>query len=97
MNETDLQHLRTAIQIAVAAREHGNHPFGAILVDEFLPKVERAHAGVAPERDGAATVDDAAPRRCDERHPEPPRHRAFEAPYRDLRASAHGERFGGGA
>ena len=34
MNDTDLQHLRTAIEIAQAAREHGNHPFGAILVDE---------------------------------------------------------------
>ena len=34
MNETDLQHLRTAIQVAREARDHGNHPFGAILVDE---------------------------------------------------------------
>jgi tRNA(Arg) A34 adenosine deaminase TadA len=34
MNTTDLGHLRTAIGLAQAAREHGNHPFGAILVDE---------------------------------------------------------------
>lgn len=34
MHEADLQHLREAIQVAQAAREHGNHPFGAILVDE---------------------------------------------------------------
>lgn len=34
MNQTDLQHLRTAIEVAQNAREHGNHPFGAILVDE---------------------------------------------------------------
>lgn len=34
MNSTDVQHLRTAIQVAEAARQHGNHPFGAILVDE---------------------------------------------------------------
>jgi tRNA(Arg) A34 adenosine deaminase TadA len=34
LNNTDLGHLRTAIEIAQAAREHGNHPFGAILVDE---------------------------------------------------------------
>lgn len=34
MNETDLQHLRNAIEVAQKAREHGNHPFGAILVDE---------------------------------------------------------------
>ena len=34
MNPTDLQHLRTSIEVAQKAREHGNHPFGAILVDE---------------------------------------------------------------
>lgn len=34
MNSTDLQHLRTAIEIARQAREHGNHPFGALLVDK---------------------------------------------------------------
>ena len=34
LNNADLQHLRTAIAVAQLAREHGNHPFGAILVDE---------------------------------------------------------------
>jgi tRNA(Arg) A34 adenosine deaminase TadA len=34
MNDMDLQHLRRAIQVAQNARDHGNHPFGAILVDE---------------------------------------------------------------
>ena len=34
MNSIDLQHLQTAIQVAQNARDHGNHPFGAILVDE---------------------------------------------------------------
>lgn len=34
MDEMDLQHLRTSIQVAQRARDHGNHPFGAILVDE---------------------------------------------------------------
>jgi len=34
MNTTDIGHLRTAIDVARRAREHGNHPFGAILVDE---------------------------------------------------------------
>ena len=33
MNLIDIQHLRTAIEIARQAREHGNHPFGALLVD----------------------------------------------------------------
>jgi tRNA(Arg) A34 adenosine deaminase TadA len=31
--ETDLHHLRRAIGVSFAAREHGNHPFGAVLVD----------------------------------------------------------------
>ncbi len=32
LNETDLEHLRTAIAIAARARDNGNHPFGALLV-----------------------------------------------------------------
>lgn len=32
MNEADLQHLSAAIAVAWRAREHGNHPFGAVLV-----------------------------------------------------------------
>lgn len=31
--ETELHHLRRAVAVSVAAREHGNHPFGAVLVD----------------------------------------------------------------
>jgi tRNA(Arg) A34 adenosine deaminase TadA len=34
MHEIHLPHLRRAIAVASRAREHGNHPFGAILVDE---------------------------------------------------------------
>ena len=34
MNEADIEHLRLAISLAAQAREHGNHPFGAVLVDE---------------------------------------------------------------
>ncbi len=33
-NDTDLQLLRLAIAVARRAREHGNHPFGALLADE---------------------------------------------------------------
>lgn len=32
-NENHIQHLRSALAVAGRAREHGNHPFGAILVD----------------------------------------------------------------
>ena len=34
MNNIDIEHLRSAISVAWQAREHGNHPFGAVLVDE---------------------------------------------------------------
>ncbi len=34
MTEADLQQLRLAIAVAWRSREHGNHPFGAVLVDE---------------------------------------------------------------
>ena len=30
---SDLEHLSRAITVSLAAREHGNHPFGAVLVD----------------------------------------------------------------
>jgi tRNA(Arg) A34 adenosine deaminase TadA len=32
MKDVDIQHLRSAISQAWKAREHGNHPFGAVLV-----------------------------------------------------------------
>ncbi len=34
MNDLDLNLLRQAINVACRAREHGNHPFGALLADE---------------------------------------------------------------
>jgi tRNA(Arg) A34 adenosine deaminase TadA len=34
MNDVDLRFLRQAIDVARRAREHGNHPFGALLADE---------------------------------------------------------------
>ena len=34
MTPTDLTHLRQALAVAQRARDNGNHPFGAILVDE---------------------------------------------------------------
>jgi tRNA(Arg) A34 adenosine deaminase TadA len=32
LNSDDLEHLRRAVSVAAEAREHGNHPFGAIIV-----------------------------------------------------------------
>ena len=51
MNDTDLQHLRTAITAAQAARDHGNHPFGAILVDENNEVLLEAENSVVTEHD----------------------------------------------
>ena len=34
MNDLDMSLLRQAINVARRAREHGNHPFGAVLADE---------------------------------------------------------------
>ncbi len=34
MNELDLSHLRAAIDVAWKSRQHGNHPFGAVLVND---------------------------------------------------------------
>jgi len=51
MNETDLQHLRTTIAVAQSAREHGNHPFGALLVDENNEVLLQAENTVVTGRD----------------------------------------------
>ena len=51
MNQTNLEHLRTAIEVARNAREHGNHPFGAILVDENNQVLLRAENSVVTGRD----------------------------------------------
>ena len=51
MNDSDLQHLRTAIEVAQRARDHGNHPFGAILVDENDQVLLQAENTVVTGRD----------------------------------------------
>jgi tRNA(Arg) A34 adenosine deaminase TadA len=51
MNPIDLEHLRTAIRVAQAARDHGNHPFGAILVGENDQVLLQAENTVVTERD----------------------------------------------
>lgn len=51
MNSSNTRHLRTAIHVAQAARDHGNHPFGAILVDENEQVLLEAENTVVTERD----------------------------------------------
>jgi tRNA(Arg) A34 adenosine deaminase TadA len=51
MNQADVQHLRVAIKVAQDAREHGNHPFGAILVDEHNQVLLKAENTVVTGKD----------------------------------------------
>jgi tRNA(Arg) A34 adenosine deaminase TadA len=46
-----ITHLRTAIGVAQRARDHGNHPFGALLVDENNVVLLEAENTVNTERD----------------------------------------------
>jgi tRNA(Arg) A34 adenosine deaminase TadA len=51
MNERDLHHLRAAIALAWRAREHGNHPFGAVLVNDQNEIILQAENTVITARD----------------------------------------------
>jgi tRNA(Arg) A34 adenosine deaminase TadA len=51
MNKSDLQFLRLALAVARRSREHGNHPFGAILVDANGTLLLEAENSVVTERD----------------------------------------------
>jgi tRNA(Arg) A34 adenosine deaminase TadA len=51
MTPTDLTHLRQALAVAQRARDNGNHPFGAILVDEADQPLLEAENTVNTARD----------------------------------------------
>lgn len=51
MNATDIDHLRAAIALATQAREHGNHPFGAVLADADGSQLLIAENTVTTESD----------------------------------------------
>ena len=51
MNNTELEHLKLSISVARRAREHGNHPFGAVLVDEQDSVLLQAENTVVTGRD----------------------------------------------
>lgn len=51
ITDLDLEFLRAAIAVAWRAREHGNHPFGAVLVDANHQLVLEAENTVITERD----------------------------------------------
>jgi tRNA(Arg) A34 adenosine deaminase TadA len=51
LTETELGYLRQAIALARSAREHGNHPFGALLVDAHGRVLAEAENTVITESD----------------------------------------------
>ncbi len=51
LRKNDLEFLRKSIEVAREAREHGNHPFGAILVDEAGEILLTAENTVETEKD----------------------------------------------
>ena len=70
MTQPDELHLRRAIELARRARENGNHPFGALLVDAAGEVVLEAENTVVTERDctnhAELNLVRAASRRFDE-------------------------------
>ena len=57
MNPIELEHLNLSIAIARQAREHGNHPFGAVLVDEFERVLLQAENTVITARDSTGHAE----------------------------------------
>lgn len=51
MNDMEIEHLKTSISVAWRARENGNHPFGAVLVDEHDRVLLEAENTVVTGRD----------------------------------------------
>ncbi|KQR20117.1 cytidine deaminase [Agreia sp. Leaf335] len=51
VSESDLSHLRRAIFVSIEAKQHGNHPFGAVLTDESGAQVLEAENTVVTHSD----------------------------------------------
>ena len=57
MNDLEVEHLKRSISVAWRAREHGNHPFGAVLVDEHNQIVLEAENTVVTGRDSTGHAE----------------------------------------
>jgi tRNA(Arg) A34 adenosine deaminase TadA len=55
--ERDEKFLRRSFEVARRSMTHGNHPFGAILVDEQGNVLIEAENGFMPDRDGTAHAE----------------------------------------
>ena len=56
-SERDAQFLRRSFEVARRAMTHGNHPFGAILVDANRKVLIEAENGYMPAHDGTAHAE----------------------------------------
>ena len=56
-SELDEHFLRQSFEVARRALTHGNHPFGAILVDQHRNVLIEAENGYMPARDGTAHAE----------------------------------------
>lgn len=57
LRENETTHLRDAIAVAWSARQNGNHPFGAVLVDAHGRVLLRAENTVVTERDATGHAE----------------------------------------
>jgi len=57
MNDIEIAHLKAAIAVAWRARMHGNHPFGAVLVDEHNRVVLEAENTVVTRQDATGHAE----------------------------------------
>jgi tRNA(Arg) A34 adenosine deaminase TadA len=57
VSESDLSHLRRAIFVSIEAKQHGNHPFGAVLVDEHGTEVLAAENTVVTHSDATGHAE----------------------------------------
>ena len=57
MNDIELEHLKASIAVAWHARDNGNHPFGAVLVDEANRVVLEAENTVVTGRDSTGHAE----------------------------------------
>jgi tRNA(Arg) A34 adenosine deaminase TadA len=57
VSESDLSHLRRAIFVSIEAKQHGNHPFGAILTDDSGAEVLEAENTVVTHSDATGHAE----------------------------------------
>jgi tRNA(Arg) A34 adenosine deaminase TadA len=57
LSDIDRSYLRLAIDLAVTARQHGNHPFGALLVGADGEVLAQAENSVVTDRDCTAHAE----------------------------------------